>query len=231
LIDYLSKHPKEVVGYAIHLLKGSRAAFPPGMMEAVDTMIVRAVARSLAWPLKRTGSRSIVPLPHGPSELNSVPDVAALLFFGGRTRTTELVDLENNVTQSAAKIDAHIDKMATFYRSKDQSVKLGWEGLPRANPRVQYPTLNLSTIVYKNESLTEVNETTVESWSPQVYSIPVFSMVDMLGDEMAQEIVKGTPFETTTWMAVKSGTSSAPFLEWLIRGEWWAMERGIRVLG
>jgi hypothetical protein len=201
------------------------------MMEAVDTMMMGSLARFLAWPVKRTGSRIVVPLPDGPDEVNSVPDVAALLFFGGRTRTTELVGLENSVTQSAAKIDAHIDKMATFYRSKDQFVKLGWEGLPRANPRVQYPPLKLSTIAYNNESPTEVNGTTAESWSPKEYSIQVFSMVDMLGEEMAQEIIKGTPFEGTTWMAVKYSPSSAPVLEWLIRGEWWAKERGIRVLG
>jgi hypothetical protein len=175
-------------------------------------------------------------LPFGLAKLKDVPDVAGVMFFGGRVRTQRLLDIEKQVIESASAIDHAIGVALSWYRSKNKVEPLGYGGLVKANPRVMYDRLRLSSVQYQDSRNRDrwrfVNAVTrlfstgrhfvdQDPWRPAEYRVPVFAMVDMLGQDKATELLKGTQLEGSTWIAIKHGRHTAPALEWLIKGAFW----------
>jgi hypothetical protein len=196
----------------------------PQTLAAINHLLAQSIFGALAWPIRRRRQDFVV-LPSGLGDLNSVPSVAGVLFFGGRVRTQRIIDLEDKVSQSGKDIDRAIDIALKWYRSNGRVQPLGYGGIVKVNPRVIFKPLKLSSVQYQDPTIPHgTSSITTEPWRPAKYRVPVFSMVDMLGQEKALELVKDTQFEGYNWVAIKYGQHTAPCLEWLIKGAFWFSE-------
>ena len=232
LIDYLAISPKEITAYASYTLGSKNTILPPTISQVVETLLAESVLRALAWPFKRSNPKFAVPLPGGPETLKRVPGVAALLYFGRTLRTPQLIEIENEIARSGADIEARVEKVMSWFRSQNPHLKDGWDVLPRANPRVRYPPLKIPTIEYQHDSQASLEKSENERCEPpNRYSVPVFSMVDILGEVKAREVVTKTVFENEEWVVLKEGSASVSVLKSLLKAQWWAAEKGLKIPG
>jgi hypothetical protein len=170
-------------------------------------------------------------LEDGLAGLDAVADVSGVMFFGGRVRTSRVVEMERKVAASARAIDARLDDALSWYRKKGLVEPVGYGGLVQANPRMRHEVLRLNTVAYKREMRDtgwwwwwRWKRREPEAWEPSVCRVPVFSMVDILGEERAREVLHGTKYDGVAWIAIKHGRFTAPVMEWLIKAYFWFAE-------
>jgi hypothetical protein len=200
-------------------------------LPAIDHLFAENLCAKLHWPLRhRPGD--FVALRDGIAGLDAIAGVSGVMFFGGQVRSKRIVEMERKVAASARRIDARLGDALAWYRSKELIEPLGYGGLVQANPRARHEVLQLKTIPYRHVAGSglwrwpwwglEGGQT--EAWEPSAYRVPVFSMVDIVGEERARELLSGTKFDGVNWVAIKGGRFTAPAMEWLIKGYFWSSE-------
>ena len=213
-------------GWAPAAARAPPSRSPARLPDAAAALLRAAVLRALRFPLRSGGADAPAVLgPGGLAELDGVPRVAAVLFFGprrvwggGRVR-----EMERRVDASGARIEAVVLEGLRWYQRR------GWEGarearaLALARPRARFPVLELPTVEYCDAS-GEDGVDASGAWVPREYPVPVLPMLDILGEDKARELVAGTRFEGATWVALRSGPMFTSALVWLLRGAWWFMD-------
>jgi hypothetical protein len=180
--------------------------------------------RALRFPLRSGGADAPVALGEGGlAELNGVPRVAAVLFFGSRRAWNgeRVREMERRVDESGARVEAAVQRVLRWYR------QIEWKGAPArplvlAQPRARFPVLNLPTVEYCDASSEEVDA--AGAWVPREYPVPVLPMVDILGEDKARELIANTRLEGATWVVLRPGPMFTSALGWVLRGAWWFLE-------
>jgi hypothetical protein len=152
--------------------------------------------------------------------------VAAVLFFGNRRvwGGERVRELERRVDESGARIETAVQEVLRWYRRKGWETSPGMRVLALAAPRARFPVFNLPTVEYCDTSREKDAVDAAGAWIPREYPVPVFPMVDILGEDKARELLANTRLEGATWVALRSGPMFMRALGWLLRGAWWFME-------
>jgi hypothetical protein len=186
-------------------------------MAVINDTLSKSIYNALRWPVRHL-SRDFV-ASERLEDISNVENVAGIMFFGGRVRTQRVIDMERRVLESALKIETLLTRTLSWYPSRQLTKPLGHGGLVKANHRTLFEPLRLSTVNYEYQSSTANLDGNVLD-----YGAPVFPMIDILGSELAEELLKDTHYEGATWLAVKFGRRTTPAIEWLIKGAFWFSE-------
>jgi hypothetical protein len=201
---------------------------PSGVALTVSELFRQYVTWRMAWPM-RNEKRDIVPLKSDkldergiPLDLHQVPAVGAVLHFGGRSRTKRLVELEKRVY-------AEMESLATLVAKQGPVERLlkdvGMSQAIAMNPRAAAPTLELSTVLYRYQGKRSTEQQNI--WTPEEYRVPVYNMVDILGETEAQKLLQIGRYEDYQWICIREGRVCAHLLELLQRAAWWNQEADI----
>jgi hypothetical protein len=78
--------------------------------------------------------------------------------------------------------------------------------------------------MYEYEGTGEESQSDAETWIPGAYRVPVFNMVDILGEAEAQRLLEYGFHGKRHWFCVKSTPVTANALAVLNRAAWWFEE-------
>ncbi|KAF2665119.1 hypothetical protein BT63DRAFT_429066 [Microthyrium microscopicum] len=196
---------------------------PPGLLNAIDELMRRRVERVLGWHLRRGGALvRLRDAPHGMGKTrpgllewimaklkgrkdDEMPEegFVALLYFGGRMQRETVTRLEMRVEDIAERTDKAVRRVMVG------KIAVGKRVLARGNPKVVYTPVEVPVMEVGGRK------------------VPVLSMVDLLGEERAEEIVKGTRYEGASWVAIRERPAAVD-VGALLECAWWFKERVIQ---
>ncbi|KAL1654365.1 hypothetical protein SLS61_002965 [Didymella pomorum] len=154
-----------------------REDMPSFILDLLRTRLVSA----LSWNFSFRGRLIPVASPLS-AHIEHVDDVSSVLYFGSlRSRADEAQERCETITSELEKWSAYF---AQYFGSHfDPHAKVGathktpywYPGplIPRMQPRLQFPPLEYHTTVWRGRA------------------VPVYSLVDLLGEEKARELIEG----------------------------------------
>jgi len=175
--------------------KLSRMVWREDMPDLIlSTMRNKAFAK-LSWSFGFRGRLIPVPSPR-PADIEHVDNVSYVLFFGSlRSRAEEC-------HQKLIAIQIELDKWAN-YSVKNFGAKLD----PHASPNVTHPSPHWYTepLVPKLQPRQKFPELEFHTTTWRGRKVPVYSLTDLLGEEKAQELAKGSKskYEEATCVVMK----------------------------
>ncbi|KAF2084519.1 hypothetical protein K490DRAFT_49040 [Saccharata proteae CBS 121410] len=160
-----------------------RLVWREDMASLVGERLGAVVMRKLTWFLGRNGSRKFT-MP-GIEDIEEVDGVAAVLFLRPLTspKVKELEDAVAKVAEDGAFMMGAFDNLVDDYRKErgeasgshfDKSLR---PVLPRLQPSLLFPPLKWRTMRWRGKE------------------VPVYDLVELLGETRCKELVKGTWFE------------------------------------
>lgn len=146
----------------------------------LDLLRARLVS-ALAWSFSFRGRLIPVASPQS-THLEAVPDVSSVLYFGSlRSRADDARERCENITAELEKWAHYFGQ--NFAKHLDPHAKEGvthkapyWYQaplVPHMQPRLQFPPLEYHTAAWRGQA------------------VPVYSLVDLLGEEKAQQLISG----------------------------------------
>jgi hypothetical protein len=208
-------------------------SLPAGTGPTLSKLLRRLVVQSLTWPM-RNEKRSILSLDEQlgydergiPNDLNNTSDVVALLYFGGKMRTSRLLDMESKGLRVQHELARIIAKGGIKLKEVEQ---FGLRLQLNMQPRVSAPHLTLPTIKYQYKEPDQAFDTDNEPWMPTEYRIPVFGMIDILGEELAQHLLETGRHQGSKWICIKESRVCANALQTLLQAAWWFQESNFEI--
>jgi hypothetical protein len=210
------------------IISGSEQTLPIGTASAVEKLLDDGIETALKHML-RHDREGLVPLKNGLVDLNQVPNVAAVLYFGDWPAAHETAALEQEIDAITKLIDSFAEQVSRILGSAQKSnphMATASDGLNphRFSPRFRGPNLYFPTIHYERDHGIDDSEigTKGETHLPAKLRLPVFHMKDILGPERVAKLVEGKPLESVEWVALKERRfNSKSALFWLMRGAFW----------
>jgi hypothetical protein len=172
------------------------------MDELLRDLLRGVVVRSLRWSLVHPMTNGVGKC-DGMEHLETLDDVACVLRIWSQPRQA-ILDAAEEVEACIARCDALADKLRNFEKwvrrrqgkggLRDFNVPtqvLVSTSIPRLNPELRNPALEFPTVPYRDKR------------------IPLYCLVDMLGNEKTTELLKDTVFEKSSYLVVKQGRLTA----------------------
>ena len=170
------------------------------MPELILDIMRKRLVKKLHWNFGFRGRLTPVPSPRA-EDIGDIEDVSCVLLFGTlRTRADDLQD-------RAAEIKAELDKWSN-YITKNFTAKLdphasadvthfspAWYTeplVPRLQPRLQHPELEFKSTTWRGRK------------------VAVYSLTDLLGQEMASKLIGGSQYDGGNCVVLKRARHNVP---------------------
>ncbi|KAF2007958.1 hypothetical protein P154DRAFT_453300 [Amniculicola lignicola CBS 123094] len=187
--------------------KVQKIIFREDMATLILSLMQKSLFSKLRWNTKQLGRLTPCASPRV-EDIDAIDDVSCVLFFP--SLKTPADDIQARAAEISKTLDKHAHAFAAV--SKDfvdphnrKNVthhSPGWYHGPPApvfHPRVQFPELEFPTTMWRGRK------------------VPVYSLTDLLGEEMARGVVQGTEHEDKGCVVVRRGRHNVPMEMELLR--------------
>lgn len=168
------------------------------MADLIAELMRKQLAKKLRWHFERSG-QLVSCLSPSPSDVEGVEDVSCVLYLG--SLKTQADEVQGKAKEIADKVEYWTGYYVKgFPGLLDPHKKPGvghkapsWYTeplVPRLQPRLRFPPLEFPTAVWRGRK------------------VALYSLVNLLGEERARELVSGTRWEAERCVVVKRGRHS-----------------------
>ncbi|KAH8727101.1 hypothetical protein GQ44DRAFT_612234 [Phaeosphaeriaceae sp. PMI808] len=172
-----------------------RMVWREDLPDLIVDLMQKQLVKKLSWNFSFRGRLIPVASP-GSSDIEDKDDISCVLIFGSlRTHADNIQTRANAIIAEVGKWSSYVTK--TFVDKLDphasphvthSSPTWYTEPLvPRLQPRFQYPELEFKSTMWRGRK------------------VPLYSLTDLLGEEKARQLIKGSKYEEATCVLMKKG--------------------------
>ena len=179
------------------------------MEDFVLGLLRKVVERKLRWILRRGGPGSIVRSDGGVADAKEMQDVGCVIYTGSLS-SLELSRVKLEVEDGFVKAEQLANGFWNLLKNarakakpREQEALNNWAKAsrfpPHLNPRFVNPPLHFTTVTCGGRA------------------VPVYSLVDMIGMDKTEELLKDTIFQDARCVVLKEGRITCGAQMWLLR--------------
>lgn len=170
------------------------------MPDFISEMMRKRLVSKLSWNFGFRGRLIPVPSP-GTEDIDDVEDVSCVLLFGSlRTRADDLQDRADRIQIELDKWSKYVGRSLNATTDPHASPEVthsspSWYTeplVPRLQPRLRFPELGFNSTIWRGRK------------------VAVYSLVDLLGEEKASGLIKGSKYEDEKCVVVKKARHNVP---------------------
>ncbi|KAF2803706.1 uncharacterized protein BDZ99DRAFT_452746 [Mytilinidion resinicola] len=185
MILYLTRNKREPWKYTLPLRivenLGSaikKLVWREDMPALLLSILRKQLVANLRWFFGKTSNHLVPCESQSPTDVDHIDDVSCILCL--RTLTTGVDHLHTELTQIVLKAEQSADKISKRHRQTYDTSKTSSDPpphVPRLKPSLRFPPLHFPTAVWRGRR------------------VPVYSLIDLLGEEHLAELIKDTKFQ------------------------------------
>jgi len=173
----------------------------PDMPALIHSLLQDRVVDKLAWYFRRRSGHLVPVASPRAQDIDGVDDVSSVLIFRSlKSRADEMHEEMQDIVLDcdrwamyylkgfSKQIDIHVKVKATHR----PPIWVGDPLVPRLQPRARFPPLEYKTAVWRGKK------------------VALYSLTDHLGEEKAQELIKGSRYENEGCLVIKSSRHNIP---------------------
>jgi len=189
--------------------KVTKMVWREDMADLILSLLRKNLLNKLKWHFKHSGQLVPCDSPHS-KDIDGFENVSCVLYFG--TLRTSADELQERALTSLKMVEGEAKYWAGRYNARmDAHMKQGaahihpvwYRGplVPQLQPRIRFPSLEFKTTVWRDSR------------------VAVYSLQDLLGEEMVGELMKGSKWEMEKCVIVKRGRHNVPLETMLMQSQ------------